>query len=298
MASKIHVNDILKDFQLMLSEHWAYGVDTKYGQVDCSGAFVWSYKQHGHSIYHGSNRIARTEVLKLIPIGQAVVVPGMAAFKHRKPGESGYALPSSYQVGGSHYNGDLNDYYHIGLVDEDTARVLNAQSTNTGFVASKISQNWSHVAYLTQVDYDSYHVEQSDVEIPVVTPDTPKTPSAPETAVQPENHGIAVVYAENGLPVKMRQKASTSCKVWENVPCGTIITVRGTSKNGWTPVSYDGKNWYMKSEFLRNTTSEQPTAPDLSGYTTWAAEIFDLTKEQAEAIKRDYPSANIFETHG
>lgn len=150
----IPVADLIADFQLMLREHWKYTAGgASYGDVDCSGAFVWAYRQHGHSIYHGSNRMARYEVQRLIPISEATVVPGMAAFKFYPPSSSKYSLPSDYRVGGNYYNGDLNDYYHVGLVDTDTSRVLNAQSTSTGFVSSAITQNWPYVAYLTQVDY-------------------------------------------------------------------------------------------------------------------------------------------------
>ena len=84
MASKIPVTTLIADFQLMKSQHWAYREGAaQSGEVDCSGAFVWAYRQHGISIYHGSNRMARVEVAALIPINVANVVPGMAAFKHR-----------------------------------------------------------------------------------------------------------------------------------------------------------------------------------------------------------------------
>ena len=37
-------------------------------------------------------------------------------FKKRAPGDAYYDLPPRYQNGGADYNGDLNDYYHIGTV--------------------------------------------------------------------------------------------------------------------------------------------------------------------------------------
>ena len=58
--------------------------------------------------------MARVEVKELLPISQAK--PGMIAFKKREPGEEGYNLPDDYLLGGSHYNGDLADYHHVGLV--------------------------------------------------------------------------------------------------------------------------------------------------------------------------------------
>ena len=230
--SLIPVRALLDDFQMMLREHWSYGSDTRRGNVDCSGAFVWSYEQHGHDIYHGSNRIARTEVLELIPVAVAQIVPGMAAFKLRNPGDKYYALPSSYQPGGRHHNGDLNDYYHIGLVDEDTTRVLNAQGTSTGFVSSPIGQNWSHVAYLKQVDYGGKGSEMSE---------TIKT---------------AVVTADSGSTVNMRDKPNG--KLVERVPVGTEVPVSG-SQDGWSRIAHNGQSGWMMSQYLRMGGNSAPS---------------------------------------
>ena len=150
---KIRQTDLIGDFRRMLLERWAYvGGAAEEGKVDCSGAFVFAYRQHGKSIAHGSNRIARTAVGALLPVSAAR--PGMAAFKAREPGEDHYDLPDEYRPGGKYCDGDLNDYYHIGLVDEDGAHVLNARSTADGFVSSPIADGWDCAAYLTDVEYD------------------------------------------------------------------------------------------------------------------------------------------------
>lgn len=260
MANKIPVSSLMADFQLMLAEHWTYREGAaQQGEVDCSGAFVWAFKQHGVSIYHGSNRMARVEVETLIPINVANIVPGMAAFKHRAPGEAGYDLPSGYKPGGDYYDGDLNDYYHVGLVSTNTSQVLNAQSTATGFVSSPISQNWSHVAYLKQVDYGADAPEQ--------------TPTLPA-------YGTATVYAANGLPVKLRKTASTKLPYLTKVPVGAQVTLRGQESDGWTPVSYNGQDGYMMSEFL--TT-------DPGGGSSYAITLRNLTYAQAKALEAQYP---------
>ena len=148
--SKIKVADLLEELNVMLKEHWSYvwGSASK-GCVDCSGALVYVFRKYGHSIYHGSNRIARVEVDELLPISQAK--PGMVAFKARNPGDAKYALPSTYKSGGKNYNGDLRDFYHVGVVGQN-GKVLNAQSSSTGFVESPI-KTWTCVGYLKQVDY-------------------------------------------------------------------------------------------------------------------------------------------------
>ena len=261
MASKIPAASLIADFQLMLSEHWPYrdGGSSRDG-VDCSGAFVWAYRQHGASMYHGSNRMARVEVVSLIPINVANIVPGMAAFKHHAPGEAGYDLPDSYKPGNEYYNGDLNDYYHVGLVDTDTSRVLNAQGVATGFVSSPISQDWSHVALLKQVDYGAV---------------------APVPPTEGTDYGTATVYAANGLPVKLRQTASTQLPYLDKVPVGTVVTLRGPEQDGWTPVTYNGRNGYMMSQFLTKGTGNQDS---------YTVTLHRLTLAEATALEAQYPN--------
>ena len=255
MASNIPVSSLLADFQLMQKEHWAYREGAaQRGEVDCSGAFVWAYAQHGLKIYHGSNRMARVEVVSLIPINMAHIVPGMAAFKHRKPGEAGYDLPAGYLPGGANSNGDLNDYYHVGLVDTDTSRVLNARNKADGFVSSPITQGWSHVALLRQVDYGDN-----------------QTPAPSE--------GTAVVFAANGAPVKLRKTASTKLPYLDLVPVGATVDLRGPAADGWTPIRYNGQDGYMMSQFLI------PDAGDTDDYTLT---LHHLTLAQAKVLEAQY----------
>ena len=223
--------ELLADFQRMLKEKWEYVMGSSSpGAVDCSGAFVWSFGQHGKSIYHGSNRILRTEIRELLPIDQWK--PGMAAFKRRMPGQQGYALPESYQPGGKHYNGDLNDYYHIGLVDEDGS-VLNAQSTQTGFVRSKLDGSWCGVGYLKQVDYGQIE--------------------AGTTAV------LALVIAQSGNMVRLRKNPSDKAETLYKVPLGATVQVLAQAE-GWATVEYQGMRGYMMAEFLQ--TAEQSQIED------------------------------------
>lgn len=210
----------------MWQEGWAYEANAaQRGKVDCSGAFVWAYKRRGCSIYHGSNRIAREEVAALIPIKGAKLVPGMAAFKSRGPspfGLNGYSLPNSYREGGAHYNGDVTDYYHVGLVDADISRVLNAQSPSTGFVASPIDKGWTHVGYLKQVDYGAGGASVA----------------------------AATVTAPSGSTVNLRNVPSLKGSLLCRVPLGATVELLGPSEGGWTRVRWGARSGYMMSEFL------------------------------------------------
>lgn len=234
MAKKITQEQIVADFQLMYKYHVPYKWGTHewhlvdgnvVGSVDCSGAFVWAYEQHGLRIYNGSNRIARAYVKELIPSREATLKPGMAVFKYHKPGDNGYDLPDSYKKGGAHYNGDLNDYYHVGLLDTDTNYVLNAQSTKTGFVRSKLMKDsWEYVGELNDVDYH-------------------------EGGGGGGTMTKMKVVAERGDTVNLRKSASTSSGIVTTVPVGSIVDA-GENKNGWSYVTYQTYSGYMMSKFL------------------------------------------------
>lgn len=252
---KIAVSDILGDFQRMLAEHWKYteGAAQK-GNVDCSGAFVYAFRQHGLYIYHGSNRIARTEIVELVPISAAK--PGMAVFKCRNPDDSRYTLPSGYKQGGKYYNGDLRDFYHIGLMGKD-GKVLNAQSSATGFVASPV-KSWMCAGYLKKVEYKE---------------DTPMENDNTEVIC------VGRVTAQSGSTVNLRAEPSKSAKVLEKVKIGTTVNIIGTT-DGWLHVETETNQGYMMEEFVDVgiSKSETPTVSEL-------AERIEKLEERVTALE-------------
>lgn len=223
--TKIPVLELIAIFVQMFKEHWSYiwGAARK-GCVDCSGAFVWAYKQFGRVIAHGSNTIARSYIKGLLPISEAK--PGMAAFKIRKPGDRYYDLPAKFKKGGSAYNGDLNDYYHIGLVDDTGKYVLNAQSEKAGFTRTKLSL-WGAVGYLSAVDYNG----GEDMQKMYVT-------------------------ATSGKTVHMRKSPSKSTTIIKDLPLGTEV-LAGEDINGWREIIHGDEGGYMMSQFL---TTDAPGA--------------------------------------
>ena len=226
--SKISVRDLIAQFEKMFKEHWAY-VPNKAdkGAVDCSGAFVWAYKQFGKSIAHGSNAIARNYCGDLLPISAAA--PGMAAFKYRPPGHKLWKLPQKYRN-----HPDQNDYYHIGLVDNSGKYVLNAQSSETGFVKTKLSA-WGKVAYLNAIDYE-------------------------EQEVLPMRK--MMVTCPPGETVRLRAKPDASATTLVKIPSGTMV--EGTSYNAsWWNVSYGDKRGYMMAGFLAPMSESVATSTDL-----------------------------------
>lgn len=141
----INRNVLIALFRRMYTEQWQYELGkAEEGTVDCSGAFVWVYKQFGEDIYHGSNRIARKYVGSMVPAKEGK--PGYAAFKWRKEGE-----PDEYKADG------LGNYYHIGLIDEYALNVYNAKSKSAGFTKDSLDR-WDFAAPLLAVDYGDKHM--------------------------------------------------------------------------------------------------------------------------------------------
>ena len=233
--ANIPVEKLISLFQQMYREHWRYRPGAaECGTVDCSGAFAYAFYLLGGKIAHGSNAIARQYVDGLQPVKDAQ--PGMAAFKVRKPGDPGYALPEKYRKGGSAYNGDLNDYYHIGLVDEDDKHVLNAQGVNVGFTRTAL-KNWACVGALKGVDYGT------------------------QKGYGPMQKMI--VTSDNGYPVKVRVNPNQESVRVDTLPVGTEV-MAGEDYNGWRQITYgDDGAGYMMSKFLK--PADIATDTDLPG---------------------------------
>ncbi len=114
----------------------------KYGQkwvgkkvADCSGLFVWAYKQLGAKIYHGSNTIWNKYCS-----AQGKITPGM----EMKPGTAVFLVKN-------------NSRHHIGLYVGDGV-VIEARQTSTGVVESAPG-DWDEWGELKDVEYDAGGVD-------------------------------------------------------------------------------------------------------------------------------------------
>lgn len=161
--NRIPVADLYAECRKMLAERWGYiwgtagikwtqarqdavsdAMAKKYGKkwvghmvADCSGVMVYIWKQHGMTIAHGSNSIAR----KYCGAMTNVPKPGYAAFKWRKKDTA------KYQDG-------RGDYYHIGIVAEDGKNVYESRGTQAGFMMSAAA-GWHYFAPFTAVEYEA-----------------------------------------------------------------------------------------------------------------------------------------------
>ena len=229
---------LLALFERMEREHWAYELGAaKEGLVDCSGAFVWAFKQLGASIEHGSNSIYHVRVGEVVPVAQAKA--GYAVFKMRAWRDEDRSNRWYGTVPG--------DCYHIGLMGAD-GKILNAQSVKTGFVASNAA-GWSFAAPLKQVDYTDE--EKGDAAM----------------------FGNATVTTAGGA-LNLREGASTRAKVLAKLENGTRVNVTRDVMEGWVfGKTESGEAGYLAAEYLvmDENTAEKPEdaeLPDVTANTT------------------------------
>ena len=234
----IKSEDLLDLFERMEREGWAYEWGAaREGKVDCSGAFVWAYRQlGGPDIAHGSNSILRQSMAPLQPMSAAR--PGWAAMKIRAWTDA--------QANNRWYNQEPGDGYHIGLVGRD-GRILNAKGTATGFVASDPDEGWDGCAPLTDVTYDEG--EEEDAAMLYRATVTTKTD-----------------------PLRVRAWAQTG-RILGTVPRGTVVDVLADSGDGWPRIRYNELVGYASGDYLTRVedTDRIEIAPDVE------AELIDVT---------------------
>lgn len=203
---------------------------------DCIGMVKYGLKKNGVTLStSGTNWTIRHQVGTVKKItGQDVLAFGDLVFKSRAPGEEGYNLPSRYRKGNSDYNGDLNDYCHVGVVKSVSPLRIIHMTSPTAKTDTSIGK-WKWIAPLKEQFI-------SDGAKPEPEP-------APEPTPVPVNDK-AVVVADKGSYVKMRANPSTSCRLYEDVPIGSQVTIV-TPGYDWTRINYGKrKGWYMMTKFL------------------------------------------------
>lgn len=206
-------------FETMLGWPYASPGSNNASGVDCSGAFVYAYRQFGLSIYHGSNRIIRRYChdVRKRQLGELKV--GMAIFKSRQDLSR---MKAEYKPGGRYYDPALpDDYYHMGLVvSVSPLQIINATPPRVR-VDTRLS-DWCCAGYLNAVDY------QSDWEDPT----------------------LATVTAESGSTVNLRSAPSRSAVVRVRVPIGSVVEVLERTDEYWSLIRWQTYTGYMMREFL------------------------------------------------
>ena len=219
------------------------------GTCDCIGMIIGAFKRMGLKWkgIHGSNYAARYDIENLQPIKSTEDLEvGDIVFKSCAQGSTKHKwdLPKRYHKGGAYYNGDLLDYYHVGVVTRIDPLVIvplniTHMTSPTMKVDTKLNQNknsvWSHHG-------KSKTLLQAAGKV-VSTPTPVKEPLA--------TSGVeAVVVANSGSNVFLRMYPDKNCRTWDRVPVGNKVTIVEPGEV-WAKVNYGKrKGWYMMAEFL------------------------------------------------
>lgn len=205
------------------------------GYCDCIGLIIGAIRRMGLKWpgIHGSNYAARMEITGLKPItSQAQLEVGDIVLKAVPKGHSNWALPSRYFQGNKYYNGDLNDYYHAGVVASvNPFQIKHMSSKMTIDTKVNTYYPWNYTGKLTRL-------------LKAAT-DAP----SPEPKDEVENYKKAVLVAKSGSTVNLRRSPTKKSGIMMQVKLGTTVTITKPGEE-WAAVKYNGFSGYMMSEFL------------------------------------------------
>ena len=227
------------------------------GTCDCIGLIIGALKRMGISWkgIHGSNYAARYQTDGLayieresqLQLGDAVYKAAQPDGKVKKACNSGYKthkydLKSRYKKGGQYYTpNDQLDYYHVGVVTQVNPLRITHMTTPTVKVDKNLDGGWNYCGKVKPLVNASKNASSTGEKPAVIVPTTTPVPS---------EGSKAIVVADNGLPVKMREYPSTSCRTWINVLCGTEVTIIEPGET-WAKINGCGRQgWYMMAKFL------------------------------------------------
>lgn len=212
--------------------------DGSNGQCDCIGLIIGAVRLAGGKWngLHGSNYAARSEIEAL---GPAKFFKGEIVFKARKEGDAYYKLPDRYKQGKNRFNGDLLDYYHVGVVTNDSPLEITHCTDPGPIVVDKKKGKWAYGGRLKGIDYGATIAPEEEKEAGQMT---------------------AIVTAENGTTVKMRQKPNKASNIYWDIPVGAEVEMLETGDT-WNKIKYNGKTGYMMSDYLKPCDNGAPDEP-------------------------------------
>ena len=205
------------------------GGDGSDGTCDCIGLVMGALGEEYPM--HSTNYFARYE----LAIEPAAITedtePELGDLVVKARGETNprYHLHERYKPGGRYNMDDLLDYYHVGVVTSTNPLTI-THCTDTGLIngiaRDYTLEGWTHIGIVDDMEYEG----QWDEPVPA--------------------HDIAIVYSEDGNPVRMRKAPTTASETIVKVPKGAQVEVV-ESTSDWSTILWNGKRGYMMSEFLR-----------------------------------------------
>lgn len=233
--------------------------DGSHGVCDCIGLIIGAVRRMGlkWTGIHGSNYAARfqsvdfsyIEKLSDLELGDAVYKGVGKDGKGRKACNGGtfthaWKLPDRYLKGKAYYTGDLNDYYHVGVVTQVNPLRITHMTSPRMKVDTDIG-NWNYHGKVKPI------VEAAEKDSGEKLPAAPIVPALPVPSEPvPSEGSFAIVVADNGKPVKMRKYPSTGCATWDEVKCGTKVEIVKPGEE-WCEINCGRrKGWFMMARYL------------------------------------------------
>lgn len=207
------------------------------GTCDCIGLIIGAIRRMGLKWIgiHGSNYAARKATVNLKKISsESDLSLGDIVYKAYEKGHARWALSKypRYLPGGKYYNGDMKDYYHVGVVTSVNPLRITHMTSPSMKVDFKLG-TWSY-----------YGKAKPLVDKAGGTPVQPVSPTTPTAGT------YAVVVSANGSPVKMRMYPSTACATWDKLPVGTKVKIAEPGES-WAKIDYGKREgWYMMAKYL------------------------------------------------
>lgn len=208
----------------------ALALGITYAQEDCQAFVEQTVKRAGGEMpdYRGSNDMFRNACDSVHPLDVSIrlIAPGCVLFIVEQDGGE----PARYREDG------LGNASHIGIYTGGTPEVVHSSSSRGGVVGSTLKNGWTHVGWLTAVDY--------------LNEDTPTQ--------------MADVVAVSGKSVRMRVRPDRGAVVNANVPVGAVVKVLQQQPDWWQ-ISHGSKTGWMMREFLRlidGVVEDIPDEPD------------------------------------
>ena len=197
------------------------------GTCDCIGLIIGAIQRCGGQWkgLHGSNYAAREEMRylrKLVGTGDLRV--GEVVYKTYRPGETNYSLPERYKKGDG---ADLNDYYHIGIVESVYPIRIRHMSTPGARMDTSIGK-WSYHGMLKKIQGGEEEKEGDKRKMKVIIEGGVKT-----------------------APIHMRSSAGrTKDNIITDIPQGSEAElIEGGGE--WNYIAWNGIKGYVMSKFVK-----------------------------------------------
>ena len=215
----------------------------KDGTCDCIGLVMGAMYELGHRAYpmHCTNYFARFQMQILEKVEKKHLQIGMLLFKARS---STAKLNARYQSGGRYFNGDLQDYYHVGVVtgvDPLEITECTEYGSVSGIQVSDSLKGWQYGGLLSDVLYNGSEDVETQTEVESVS----------EERVESGEVGRAIVTTQSGA-LNVRAWARTG-EILGRVPKGKEVEVLEDSGDGWPVIRYGELEGYASAEYLQIT---------------------------------------------